>query len=362
MHLRLIFVHGLSGWGRYDEAYEKMPYWGMRNGDLMTFLRQEGYDCCAASVAPTGSAWDRACELYAQLAGTRVDYGEAHSERCGHERFGRDFSSDPLIPEWNDETRLVLLGHSFGGATVRLFSEMMAHGDAAERERTDQDTLSPLFRGGMENRLHSIVTLSSPMNGTTAYDLFEDPSFHPETVRVPFWSRILARMMAMGTRRKQQGTDPTDWAGYDMHVDRAMELNRLMQNLPGVYYFSVPCSCTHVTEDGTWKPDRGMEPLFVMRACQIGSYRGRTRGGMEIGEYWRENDGLVNTCSASWPLGSSHRELDRKHIEPGIWNVFPVFRGDHMALQGGLLHKREIRAFYLELLEMICALPETHIE
>jgi len=33
----------------------------------------------AASVAPNGSAWDRACELYAQLSGTRVDYGKAHT-------------------------------------------------------------------------------------------------------------------------------------------------------------------------------------------------------------------------------------------------------------------------------------------
>ena len=28
--LQFIFVHRLSGWGSYDEAYWKMPYWGMR--------------------------------------------------------------------------------------------------------------------------------------------------------------------------------------------------------------------------------------------------------------------------------------------------------------------------------------------
>ena len=33
--LQFIFVHGLSGWGSYDAAYQKMPYWGMRGGDLM---------------------------------------------------------------------------------------------------------------------------------------------------------------------------------------------------------------------------------------------------------------------------------------------------------------------------------------
>ena len=58
--LQFIFVHGLSGWGSYDPAYRKMPYWGMRGGDLMPFLREKGFDCYAASVAPTGSAWDRA--------------------------------------------------------------------------------------------------------------------------------------------------------------------------------------------------------------------------------------------------------------------------------------------------------------
>ena len=101
-NLTYVFVHGLSRWGSYDERYQKMPYWGMRNGDLMTFLRKQGFSCYAASVSPTGSAWDRACELYAQIAGTVVDYGKAHSEKYRHDRFGKDFSKCPLIPEWND--------------------------------------------------------------------------------------------------------------------------------------------------------------------------------------------------------------------------------------------------------------------
>ena len=76
-NLRYIFVHGLSGWGSYDEKYKKTPYWGMRSGDLIALLREKGFDCYAASVDPHGSAWDRACELYAQLSGTRVDLWEA---------------------------------------------------------------------------------------------------------------------------------------------------------------------------------------------------------------------------------------------------------------------------------------------
>ena len=59
IRMQYIFVHGLSGWGSYDAAYRRMPYWGMRGGDLMAWLRDQGFDCRAASVAPTGSAWDR---------------------------------------------------------------------------------------------------------------------------------------------------------------------------------------------------------------------------------------------------------------------------------------------------------------
>ncbi len=355
--LQFVFVHGLSGWGSYDEAYVRMPYWGMRGGDLMVFLREQGYACYAASVAPSGSAWDRACELWAQIAGTRVDYGKAHSARFGHERLGRDFSGMALLPEWNEGTRIVLLGHSFGGATIRLFSELLAHGDREEQEACAGEKMSPLFAGGMENRVHAVVTLASPMNGTTAYDLFEDRAFHPEQVSVPLWSRWAARLMSAGLRKKEQNRDRGDTAAADMHIDRAVKLNDRMQVLPKVWYFSVPCSFTRKLPDGTWRPEKGMEPLFVMRACQIGAYAGRTAGGMEIDGSWRENDGLVNTCSAAWPLGAPHRMMDDNPPKPGMWNVYPTFRGDHMALQGGLTRKHDIRRFYRDMLQMISSLP-----
>ena len=39
--LKYIFCHGLSGWGEYDSQYQKMPYWGMRNGDLLENSEQK---------------------------------------------------------------------------------------------------------------------------------------------------------------------------------------------------------------------------------------------------------------------------------------------------------------------------------
>ena len=354
--LSFVFVHGLAGWGSYDETYQKKPYWGMRGGDLMAYLKEKGYACYAASVSPVGSAWDRACELYAQLAGTRVDYGETHSREFRHERFGRDFSDKPLIPEWNEDTRLVPIGHSFGGATIRLFAQLLSNGDPAQL--ISSDGISPLFEGGMGKRIHSIVTLASPTNGTTAYDMTTDPLFDLAKVKVPWWSKALAKMMSKSLKVVPDGRDERDYASFDMYIDHAIQLNRRIETLPWVYYFSVSCSFTIKNKDGTCRPKRGMEAFLVMRSCLIGAYTGRTKGGIQIDDRWRKNDGLVNTVSAAYPIGAPHKKFDTDHIEPGIWNVFPVYDGDHMSLQGGYMHRHEIREFYLTMLQMIDALPK----
>ncbi|MBE6742463.1 MAG: lipase, partial [Ruminococcaceae bacterium] len=162
-----VFCHGLSGWGSYDKQNKYLPYWGMRTGDLIEYLNEQGFNCVSASVAPHGSAWDRACELYAQLTGSVVDYGKEHSERCSHARYGTDYSSNPLIDKWDSENKINLLGHSFGGATVRLMCELMANGSEAEIKATDENDISPLFTGGKADYINSITALASPHNGTT---------------------------------------------------------------------------------------------------------------------------------------------------------------------------------------------------
>ena len=53
--------------------------------------------------------------------------------------------------------------------------------------------------------------------------------------------------------------------------------------------------------------------------------------------------------------------LDRERLVPGVWNVFPVLDGDHMWLQGGLLHKHDVRPFYLDLLTMISGLKTIRV-
>ena len=353
-NMKYIFVHGLSGWGSYDEKYQKKPYWGMKSGDLLAFLREKGFDSYAASVAPHGSAWDRACELYAQLAGTKVDYGKHHSEVNKHGRFGRDFSSCPLIDRWDEETQLVLIGHSFGGATVRLFTEILRNGAKDEIENTGADDLSPFFRGGSKVRIHSIVCLASPLNGTTAYDMTEDENFDLDGVKAPAWSNLLAKILVKSLVPEKDGRDERDYAGFDMHVDNAAEMNRRLTTFSDIYYFSFPCSSTKDCGNGVHRPDRKItDPFFVRRSIQIGCYSGTTKGGTVIDDSWHENDGLVNLISAKAPFGQPQHKLTRKDVRPGVWNVGPVYHGDHMMIHGGLTKKTDVRGFYLKLLKMI---------
>ena len=351
-----VFCHGLNGCGQYDEQYEKKPYWGGTTGDVVARWRDQGLDAYAASVAPQGSAWDRACELYAQFAGIRTDYGEAHAAAYGHDRYGRDFTGRALIPVWDDDTRLVLIGHSFGGATVRLFGELLAHGSAEERGAAGiaSGGLSPLFAGGMEQRVLAIVTLAAPTNGTTAYDLAYDPQFDTKRLRIPLRYRLLDRIVKAHTRIRTDGRDPRDWADYDMRLDNAQALNGRIATLPHVCYLSVACDATEPGADGTRTADPAlMDPLFVKSGTLMGCYSGTTRAGCVVDDAWHANDGLVNTVSARAPLGAPQKPLDPGSIERGVWNVMPDMIVDHGFFQGGFIKKQDPRPFFQHLLDLL---------
>lgn len=164
-----VFVHGLCGWGQDDGAYELFPYWGMTTGNIFAELERNGYNCVAADVGAVSSAWDRACELYAQLVGTRVDYGAAHSAEHNHARYGKTFDK-PIVEKWDSANKVNFVAHSFGGVTVRLLIQLLAEGSEEEIAATDASELSPLFKGGMADRVYSVTTLASPHNGSSFFE------------------------------------------------------------------------------------------------------------------------------------------------------------------------------------------------
>ena len=345
-----VFVHGLAGWGSYDLPYRVMPYWGMFGGDLMRYLNRQGFHTAAASVDPNASAWDRACELFAQLTGTRVDYGIAHTKATGHARFGKDFTGRSLVSAFDETHKLNLIGHSFGGTTIRMLAHLLEHGSAEERAVTPAGELSPLFTGGKGTWLHSLTTLATPHNGTTA---FCDTSGDEKRMGSPL-QRAMTIIMETIARRKTTDRMESDHAEYELYLDNASVLNEQLRICPEHYCFSFPCSATTRQPDGTYVPDRKLtEIMFRAPAEIIGAMCGETAGGFVYGEDWRDNDGLVNTISARAPFGAPQKEFDETDIPKGVWNIMPITRGDHMALEGGLFHVRDVRPLFLEHLNRI---------
>ena len=348
--LKFIFVHGLSGWGSYDKAYQRMPYWGMRNGDLIKQLQKEGFDCYAASVGPQSSAHDRACELYAQLSGTRTDYGKVHAQRYGHGRFGPDFTGRALIEDF-EHSKIVLLGHSFGGTTIRLFSHILENG--LEEERGED--CSAFFQGGKKSVV-ALISLADSFKQKTAYEMYDDPSFDPEAIQGTRMENGMASLMNKADTPK----DPLpvqDCAAYDMHIDNALKLNESIKLSKDIFYFSQPCCITKEDENGYQVPDKKRtEILYARTARRMGAYTGKTKDGFVIDESWRASDGLVNTVSQAAPLSDPSKKYEENDVPKGIWNVFETYDGDHMSLQGGMLVKNRIFPYYRDLLGKIVAL------
>ena len=392
-----VYVHGLMGWGEHDQIYSAVPYWGLST-DLMPYMTSKGYESYAASVGPLSSAWDRACELYAQLTGTTVDYGAAHAAEYGHARYGATYDK-PLFEGWSASKKINLVGHSFGGATIRLFLDILADGSAEEQAaaKAAGTEVSPFFEGGKADWVYSLTTLAAPHNGTTFLECCGDMTqFAAEA------STAMAKLLGIsdfkgvydfqleqfGFYRKDGETvlealdrvlhsdflSHNDNVFRDLTIDRALELNDDIEIQPNVYYFSYAGDKTRqstITGERTSAVD--MTPLFVPFANQMcGYYDQTTAGGFRIDKSWAPNDGLVNTVSALYPTDSAGRCLTQSgktgyvqqdgysnvDYQPGVWNVMPVRHYDHGNFIAGMpvpdLASQSIpalRQFYLSLMD-----------
>ncbi len=223
----VVLVHGYIGWGR-DEV-SGYYYWGGHSGDIEKQLNDLGFDVYTASVGPISSAWDRACELYAQLAGgTRVrgdidrnlvenrddyivdgegylarynkdgevetlyfvDYGAEHAgifsdkltvagyPESSHRRFanpqltkpmqntnGETFTEKYNFP--NDPVHFVV--HSFGGQTVKVLMGLLKNGSKNGYEGDADYPASPLFVKTVPERtdfVRSVTTIATTHNGS----------------------------------------------------------------------------------------------------------------------------------------------------------------------------------------------------
>ena len=386
-----LFVHGLNGWGGAEGIDGIIPYWGATTGDLMQYLQYEGYECYSASVGPLNSAWDRACELYAQIIGARVDYGEAHSKQFNHARYGRTYY-DALVPNWGelDEAgkikQIHLVGHSFGGTAVRMLVHLLTEGSAEERAVTPSDEISGLFTGGKSEWVKSATAISTPHNSATVYypldalgiiDIVTFFSYLYAGVvgRSPLNGELVDFHMEQYGLSEVPGSNESeplfkalknvldndeDTCKHDLTPEGARKLNEKLDISEDVYYFSYPFSTTKPVDAlGIEIPRLGTNPIIALTAVLMGVMMFKDPDtGFVYDKSWLANDALVNTESAKYPLDEPHVDFDEDSIEKGVWNVMPVRVGDHGAAIGLFADETETHEFYLEMCEMLNSLPD----
>lgn len=114
---KVILIPGLPGWGLTDGYWESA---------LDSSIIPTNLSISCVDPSPIASHHDRACEIFAQITGTLVDYGLGHSKFFGHSRWGRDYSkTPPLYLEWGSSNPIHLVCHSTAINTARVLQRLL---------------------------------------------------------------------------------------------------------------------------------------------------------------------------------------------------------------------------------------------
>lgn len=396
-----VWIGGMMSWGEENIMYKGLPYWGMVCGNLPRQLRESGIESYAVQVGPMNSAWDRACNLYAMLTGTRVDYGVAHSKANKNDRYGRTYEK-PLFEGWGEPMadggikKVHLLGHSFGGVTMRMLAELLTNGSAEERAATTDGSLSPLFEGGHGDLIATITSISSPHDGTTFVHAF--PKFMKGlTIGVAGLFSVLGNTPAnkfydnylehygltvpagqtnyknilnpMQLKRIKDLLDSGNHVFHDLRIDEASKINDFIHTSPETYYFSIAGNGTKPDPENPEFQVRApiMIFAFIPFAKKMGKFPYGKIGDYEIDAGWRPNDGLVPLESARYPHKEPHviyEDVKDAPLKKGVWHVMPYYIADHGTVIGGSLSyigpgkSEPYKTYWRKHLDMLMALED----
>lgn len=125
-----------------------------------------------AEIGPFSSNWDRACDLFAVIKGTQVDYGTDHAIEDNHKQTGRQYKG--LYKRWGGKingkvNKVHFIAHSMGGPTIRMLAHLLYHGVKNTPMEAMVDKSHPLYSGG-NDWIDSITFLESPLTGLVLAD------------------------------------------------------------------------------------------------------------------------------------------------------------------------------------------------
>lgn len=384
-----VLVHGFLGAGGDSllaGIYSDFGAWGK---NVTKAMNQEGYEVYQPGVGPINSVWDRACILWAYLVGGRVDFGKVHSEKNHHERYGRTYPG--VLRDWGtagNHAKINLIGHSFGGPTVCLFSSLLVAGCKEEQDGTPANELSELFKGGHESWLHTVTTLSGTNNGSSVPDAlgtigrriissilygfgvlycdtrlvhlmdFQDEHFHlmedPAKIRVHHLSNPFSEKSREAIRNITTSNDDI-MLGMSVAFSKEMAEHYVID--PHAYYFARRACKTQENDNGHQVPKPGIQLMFRATVPIIDRYRNKDLG---IDDTWAASDGIVPIPGMNAPVGMPKKDWDESEsFKPGIWYQMPVEGDkDHQSFMGMGMKKANYYAYFRDMLNMFRELPD----
>lgn len=371
----IILVHGFGGWSR-DTMKGLFWYWGGMN-DLASDLQKNcPYNkILTASVGPFSSVWDRAVELFYQIKGGTVDYGQEHSDRHGHSRYGRTYPG--LYPEWDAEHPVHLVGHSMGGLTARALVQMLKDRGSSRGEK------DPLFSnvessgaGFSTAWVKSVVTVSTPHDGSPMVDELDqftnhvmglmEAGYHVLGVlsggsqtfvydyQLDQWG-VEPRKASEGWgayRQRVQSSriwkdPPTDFCVFDLSPEGAAELTGWVDEAEDVVYMSFQSCCTWqvpawLALDGASQWPRASTNVFFLPSAKIlgGLQKSGHPWAPEIDTSWNRNDAMV-------PYRSQHAPTIKIANRPHTVKTSKALRAKAIE-EGGSAPEEEANLGHLE--------------
>jgi triacylglycerol lipase len=381
-----IFIHGYFGFGDDELISKVFPYFGSYVSSAKKVGQSLGFECHTPTIGPFDSAWDRACELYTQIVGGTVDYGKVHSEKAGHDRYGKTYEG--CYKEWgsldaNGKVRKInLVGHSFGAPTGRILIELLANGSEEEKAGTPAAELSDLFKGGKKNWVHSFTTLAGTHEGTSI------ASFAKSVHIIDFAAALTADICgALNTtaankvynfgyqqyhfkkadgkldkdKIKKYSSTAYDNCYYEMTVDYSHELMKKCKNNPNTYYFTYHGDRTNHIKylpGNVTTPKIKMFPLFLVATAPIMGVYCNSKIEPKITPEWHPSDGVVNCMSARGPIDEPCEPFSNlSACRKGVWYQMPVEEKDHLSYMGMGEKKEDYDKFITNIFETIAALP-----